>query len=190
MVVCSMDFHASIPEWYGLVVILMTAIWQTFRFTHWLFRRCVSPLVLYCTRRLAATSVRLWPRVTISEYEVIFVLSYVAANTVCMCLRLKNHAEVAARSGILATINLVPLLVGTHLGDMADFLGVTLHMSKILHRWIGWVTLLEGAIHVLLVALNVNIQWSPLQIWGIIVSQHVLASIHELEANLNILLVH
>ncbi|KIW24804.1 uncharacterized protein PV07_10495 [Cladophialophora immunda] len=105
---------------------------------------------------------------SISEFEIIFVLIYVAANTVCMSLNVKDHAEVAARSGTLATINLVPLLVGTQLSDVADFLGVALHVPKIIHRWISCMTLLEGSIHIVINIRAARLKWSTLEICGTI----------------------
>jgi hypothetical protein len=168
-----MEFHFSVPQWYGLGAIFVIVTWQAIRVLRWIFQ-CFVSLTLYCIKHLAATLARILPWATIGEHEIILViclLLYVVANTVCMGLQFDSHAELAARSGILATINLIPLLVGTHLGDVAEFLGVTLRIAKIVHRWIGCMTLLEGAIHILLVALHARMKWTPLEKWGTIVSQ-------------------
>ena len=94
-----------------------------------------------------------------------------SAEAMVWIVTFKDHAEVAARSGILATINLVPLLVGTQLSDVAEFLGVTLHIPKIIHRWISCMTLLEGGIHIVINVRAARLKWSTLEICGTIVSQ-------------------
>ena len=165
-----MEFHASIPQWYGLTAIFITATWQIFRVLRWVFRLFL-PFAFFCVEWLAATLRRKSPWTAVSEFEIIFILIYVTANTVCMSLYVKDYAEAAARSGILATINLVPLLVGTQLSDVADFLGLTLRIPKIIHRWISCITLLEGAIHIVISTITAGWKSSSREISGIIVSQ-------------------
>ncbi|KAK7915330.1 hypothetical protein LTR80_012208, partial [Exophiala xenobiotica] len=134
----------------------------TFRVLRWALRALLSPLAFFCVEWLAASLRRTFPTTAISEFDIIFVVLYVTANAICMSMRVNDLAEVAMRSGILATINLVPLLVGIQLSDVADFLGITLRMPKIMHRWIGCMTLVEATIHIIARALTAGLPWNSL----------------------------
>jgi len=165
-----MEFRPSIEQWYGLIAISIAVAWQTFRALRWTFRFLLSPLAWFCVQWLAAILRRVFPSAAISEFEIIFALGYVTANIVCMSLHVQNQTEAAARSGILATFNLIPLLVGTQLSDVADFLGITIHIPKIIHRWSSWMTLIEGVIHIVITLLTRGLNSSSRETSGIIVS--------------------
>jgi hypothetical protein len=163
-------FHVSPPQWYGLIVALTVAIWLAFRSACLAFRLLLLPLALCLVKCSAALLRHLIPSRVISEIEIVSVVAYVAANAVCMGLYVNDPAEIAARSGILATVNLVPLLLGTHLSDVASFLKVTLRTQTTIHRWLGGMTLLEGLIHIVVLAVTTKLRWSALEICGTIVS--------------------
>ena len=165
-----MELHATISQWYGLGIIFIALAWQTFRVLRWALRALLSPLAFFCVEWLAASLRRTFPTTAISEFDIIFVVLYVTANAICMSMRVNDLAEVAMRSGILATINLVPLLVGIQLSDVADFLGITLRMPKIMHRWIGCMTLVEATIHIIARALTAGLPWNSLVKSGTVVS--------------------
>ena len=166
-----MELDATISQWYGLGIIFITLAWQTFRAMRWTLRALISPLAFFCVEWLAASLRRTFPTTAISEFDIIFVVLYVTANAICMSMRVNDLAEVATRSGTLATINLVPLLVGVQLSDVADFLGITLRMPKIMHRWISCMTLLEGTVHIIARVLTTGLQWNSLVKSGTVVSR-------------------
>jgi len=162
-------FTLAPPQWYGLIVALTVAMWLAFRGACLALRFLLLPLLLCLVKCLAALLRHLIPSRVISEIEVVSVVVYVAANAVCIGLYVNDPAEIAARSGILATLNLVPLLLGAHLSDAASFLKVTLRTQTAIHRWLGGMTLLEGLIHIVVLAVTTKLRWSALEICGTIV---------------------
>ncbi|KIW35727.1 uncharacterized protein PV06_11932 [Exophiala oligosperma] len=163
-----MEIHASATQWYGIIAAIITVAWQVFRLLRVILRVWLLPWSEICIKWLAATLMRTLQWTTIDEFDLLFVAGYVTANAVCISLNAKDSVEVAARCGNLATINLVPLLVGLHLSDVADFLGMTLRIPKIIHRWVSCVMLLEVIVHVVINALTTDLKWTPAEISGTI----------------------
>ena len=54
------------------------------------------------------------------------------------------------RSGMLASINMIPLFAGGRTSSLVDFLGVPLNDHRLAHHWIGRVAVAQGLLHTVL----------------------------------------
>jgi hypothetical protein len=55
---------------------------------------------------------------------------------------------VIRRSGLLCLINLVPLMLGGRMNFVLDHCGISLSDFAITHRWLGWLCIAQGIMHV------------------------------------------
>ncbi len=159
----------TLPQWYGLVELSMIITWQAIRVSRWIICRVLSPLALFAVRLFTRALRRVFPTCGLDGMTFTFLLTMFVANVLCLTFRLSNRNDLASRSGILATINLITLLMGTRLNDGAAFLGVSLRTYGILHASVSGITLAESGIHTMIVLIN-NMEWSSLKTWGAVVS--------------------
>ena len=68
-----------------------------------------------------------------------------------MGLGIKSTSDLISRSGMMASINLIPLFLGGRTSVLANFLGISLHTYYLAHHWIGRIVVLQGLLHVGLV---------------------------------------
>jgi hypothetical protein len=82
----------------------------------------------------------------------------------------RDGKDVRSRIGILSTINLIPLLVGTR--TMSDLLGITLRSQLLMHRWIGIVATSQAVWHAVWCIINhAGLTWNATTICGVVVSR-------------------
>jgi hypothetical protein len=58
--------------------------------------------------------------------------------------------DISRRAGLLSTVNLVPLVLGSHMNSIVNGCGLGYDAYGTIHRWTGWVTVVDGLIHVVL----------------------------------------
>jgi hypothetical protein len=102
--------------------------------------------------------------------------SYTIMNGFCMGLGIRRASlmsDLMIRSGVMASINLIPLFMGGRTSRLANFLGISLHTYYIAHHWIGWLVIIQSGLHVAL-ALASGKPWAfdSSQISGITVGSH------------------
>lgn len=86
-----------------------------------------------------------------SRADVLLQVIYLTINIFCLTFRVSSAKEVGARAGTLAIINMAPLFFGFHLSFLADILGISLSDFRRIHRMMGWMSLLLGLVHALVV---------------------------------------
>ncbi len=86
-----------------------------------------------------------------SRADVLLQVMYLTINIFCLTFRVSSVKEVGARAGILVMINMAPLFFGFHLSFLADILGISLSNFRRIHRMMGWMSLLLGLVHALVV---------------------------------------
>jgi hypothetical protein len=94
---------------------------------------------LLWTRHIGSTGV--------TRLHGIFLTIYIATNVVSSVIYIQSIAQLATRSGLLAIINIVPLMLGGRTNFLLDRLSVNRNSHDSLHRWIGRVVLLQGLLH-------------------------------------------
>ena len=86
-----------------------------------------------------------------SGADVLLQVIYLTINILCLTFRVSSVKEVGTRAGTLALINIAPLFFGFHLSFLADILGISLSNFRRIHRMMGWMSLLLGLVHALMV---------------------------------------
>ena len=86
-----------------------------------------------------------------SRADVLLQVVYLTINIFCLTFRVSSVKEAGARAGTLAMINMAPLFFGFHLSFLADILGISLSNFRRIHRMMGWMSLLLGLVHALVV---------------------------------------
>jgi hypothetical protein len=139
---------------YSIGSIISTCLYYQVRY--FLLRFLLNNLLL---RR------RYWGSVTF--LQGILIGFYIGGNGYAMWAGWK---DLISRSGLLASINLVPLFLGGRTNLLAEFLGVSLQSYYLMHHWVGRVAILQGLVHALLVIRRID-KWNfdTYQISGITV---------------------
>jgi hypothetical protein len=92
---------------------------------------------------------RYWTSIT--RLEAMLLCGYVIANGVCMGVYITSIDDLIIRSAKMATINMVPLFLGSRTSFFADRVGVPLHAYYLAHHWVGRICVAQGLLHVVLV---------------------------------------
>lgn len=79
-------------------------------------------------------------------------LCFLAANIFCLTFRVPSISDAGRRAGMLALINLSPLLLGFHLGFVADLLGLSLQAFRRIHRSVAFMVFCLATFHVITAA--------------------------------------
>ena len=67
-----------------------------------------------------------------------------------MGLGIQSTTDLISRTGVMASINMVPLFLGGRTSIVVDLLGVSMHSYYLAHHWIGRVVAVQGLIHAIL----------------------------------------
>lgn len=97
-----------------------------------------------------------------SRFHTIILALYVFSNfTYCALLNYKLLniyqilAELRGRTGVLAVVNMVPLvLLAGRNNPLISLLGVSFDTYNLLHRWMGRIVVIESVVHTLAWAIN------------------------------------
>lgn len=122
----------------------------------------VSRLFLRCHRLLG-----LWTYV-----DVLVQVTYLIINLFLVGFQWTSMRRAAHNTGIIASINMIPVFFGFHLWLVADLLGVSLSTCRRIHRLSGTVAFVRGLLH-MLVSLRSKLSYSlkvPANLYGLIVS--------------------
>jgi hypothetical protein len=86
-------------------------------------------------------------------FDAGLIVAFVVGNVICLTLEVKdvatlvNVATLVKRSGVICTINLVPLALGEHMNMVASWCGLSLGAYARIHEWLGIVAIVEGLVH-------------------------------------------
>lgn len=84
----------------------------------------------------------------ISRLDSIFIISFIAANAVCLALRIQDKAQLVTRSSQLFSINAILLYLGGHTSLYADrIFQLRLEKYSLMHRWTGRICIAEATLH-------------------------------------------
>lgn len=82
-----------------------------------------------------------------TRLDVILLIAFLAGNITCLGLEARNVAGLVVPSGVMATINLVPLALGEHMKLIANRCGVGVEAYARMHERLGRVAITECLIH-------------------------------------------
>jgi len=200
VVIFTMMFAATPPQWYGLVIAGLLLIWLSFRAVTRILRRLISCLCFIFLKYVLYRAVwgpRIEPSTTsavetattsasyhptqqsprprrgwdASWFHLILCSIYVGVNVFCICFQASDLEHIASRAGVLATINFLPLLVGTRLSAAADILGLSLRNLTTMHGAFSVMAISESVAHVAINARLNRLQLTAEQIIGIVVGE-------------------
>lgn len=86
--------------------------------------------------------------------DIIIQIVYIASNSFCVGFRVSSIEKAGVRAGHLSLINMIPLFLGPHLGFLADILGISLSMFRLMHRSAGLMSFGLVLFHVVAVLLS------------------------------------
>jgi hypothetical protein len=125
-----------------------------------------------------------------SRADVIIQLFYIAVNMFCVGFRVPNISTAGLRAANLSLINMVPNYAGSHLGFLADILGIPLSAYQRIHRSSGVMSVLLLLFHVLTILGSRTPFPLPVteNLWGLIVRHSpILHSVNELSSLSNVI---
>lgn len=83
----------------------------------------------------------------VAWFDVLLLLTFLAVNALFLSLGVRDIDAFIQRSGLLCSINLLPLFLGGHMNILANYCGIGMQVYARLHRWLGRVAVLEGLLH-------------------------------------------
>lgn len=86
----------------------------------------------------------------LSRLRLLFLLLFWGANLLPTLININSLQDVGKRVGTLAMINLIPFFISNQLSLAADLLGISLHSYILGHGAVGFATVAEGIIHVII----------------------------------------
>lgn len=140
----------ELPAWYAIA---LGGLLVPFFITY----LCVLVAVLFqagteaCVRRYATRPqlvrfVRYGSRV--ARVDIIVLFLFLLANVIALSLYVDDLLTFVRRSGLICTINLMPLFLGGRMNVIVNSCRLSLHTFSRIHRWLGRIVILEGFIHV------------------------------------------
>lgn len=78
-----------------------------------------------------------------TRFHAFFIIVLLMRNAFCLTVGTQNRIGILQRSGLLSTVNLVPLALGCHMDSIISFCGLGYETYSTIHRWIGRVAVLS-----------------------------------------------
>ena len=96
---------------------------------------------------------------------------YIGINVFSTCFRTTTLVQLASRTGLLATFNLIPVLASLQLSVAADMFGISLRDMALIRNTFRFGAAVEGLIHVAVYTRLGKLLLTAEQIFGIVVSR-------------------
>ena len=91
---------------------------------------------------------------TKNRFDIVLIVIFLVGNILCLSIGVNNRLKILQLSGLLFTANIIPLTLGSRINLVVNFLGLGLEAYGQIHRWIAWVAVMEGVLHVTLALLS------------------------------------
>jgi hypothetical protein len=82
-----------------------------------------------------------------TRFDALLIIAFLTGNVFCL---ISDRTRLMQQTGLLSTVNLVPLALGSHMNSVVSCCGLGSEAYNAIHRWIGRVAVIEGVIHVIL----------------------------------------
>lgn len=113
---------------------------------------------------------------SITYIEAALLGAYVIANGVCMGVKVYGTSDLMLRSGMMASVNLIPLFLGGRTNLLANNFGIPLHSYYLAHHWVGRMAIMQSLLHAGLAISSQNWTFDGPTISRIVVSFHLFHS--------------
>ncbi len=165
----------DIPQWYGVGLGALAITVCTFglftKFTRTLGIKFVrTHMTVYFLKHV------FYPRVhpllsEMTRFDLILVVIFILGNILCVTIGIHNSSDLADRTALASTINLIPLFLGGHMNWIISRCGVRFESYSRIHRWLGRVSIAEGILHAIIASVGDKTDFrSQSQKAGLIVS--------------------
>jgi hypothetical protein len=157
----------DITEWYAVALGAITASYLLFFLSVLIVRFCFPYVSLYFFKYFfypeilrylggsdTATRILRYLRgldIT-TRLDAVLIAGFVVGNILCITIGAGDISGLIGRTGLMATVNLVPLALGGHMNPIVDCFGVRLGTYARMHRWLGRVAIIEGSVHSIMAA--------------------------------------
>lgn len=170
-----LNFTMELTLWYSIAIAALAVVLVLggigiyiflfmFKQVKFVFRRYFWYVPLLRRRRL-------WGSVSLGQGFLVTL--YIVLNGFAMGvgIDITNASDLITRTGLLASINTVPLFFGGRTSILAEILGFSFHSYYLAHHWIGRVVVLQSLLHAILVAARGELwTFNIFQVSGISVS--------------------
>jgi len=82
-----------------------------------------------------------------SRSEVVLHIAHWAGTAFCNFYGIRSVSDAGRRAGGLALVHLAPLLATTQLGSVSDLMGLSLAVTRSIHRAFGLMATVQSAFH-------------------------------------------
>ena len=79
--------------------------------------------------------------------EQLLLLGFIIANVLSCVIGVKDTNTLMKRVGLAAILNLIPLVIGSHVNFIIDLYDLRVGSFERLHRWLGRIFVLQTLIH-------------------------------------------
>jgi hypothetical protein len=140
-------------QWYAMALAAAVAFSSVF----YILRVLIEFLRIYATfhflKHIYYPQVHKYVRgsSTTSRFDALLIIAFMAGNAICLILDgIPDRNELLHRTGLLSTVNFVPLALGSHINLIVSYCRLGLEAYNRIYRWIGWVVVIEGLSHMIL----------------------------------------
>jgi len=95
---------------------------------------------------------------TKNRFDIVLIVIFLVGNILCLCIGVNNRQKTLQLSGLLFTANIIPLVLGSRMNFVVNFIRLGLEPYGQMHLWIAWVAVMEGVIHVTLGLLSQGLE--------------------------------
>jgi hypothetical protein len=131
-------------RWYAVAIAAIAAsflcVCMIGIFTCCINRFVVHHFLKYLYYRRISTRVR----GTTTWFCTLLIIAFLAGNIIYLSFK---REELLKQTGILSTINLIPLALGGHMNLVVDMCGLASEEYNQMHHWIALVAAIEALLH-------------------------------------------
>jgi hypothetical protein len=137
----------SSSQWYAIAIAAIAASFLCFylleRLAHWI-RAYFGALFLQLRYRYINPD---WRGLDTTWFHALLAAALWVGNASYLVVTVRDRQDLLHQTALLFTVNLIPLALGSHMNALIDLFQVSLDGYSRLHRWIGWLAIVEGLVH-------------------------------------------
>lgn len=88
-----------------------------------------------------------WRGLDTTWFHALLLATLWIGNASYLIVTVRSRQDLLHETALLFTVNLIPLALGSHMNAIVDLLQMGLDGYSRLHRWIGWLAVVEGLVH-------------------------------------------
>ncbi|KAI9767639.1 MAG: hypothetical protein M1840_005510 [Geoglossum simile] len=137
----------DITQWYAVALGGLVAVSVISYLLLSIIRIAHTYTTIYFLKYLFYPQVHRYIRGKTTRFDAVLIVAFLVGNILCTTIGVKDIPSFTRRTGLMSTINLMPLSLGGHLNLVASRCGITFEDYSRIHRWLGWVAIAEGLVH-------------------------------------------